>query len=396
MWSMVILLLILETGFEKPRIVVADFKCYSTNMKVKELAKGIPELLTLALTSRGKGNIDVVERAELKRIIGEMKLGLSGLVDEKTMVKIGKMLGANMMVAGGVYDAGEYKLKLTSRLINIEKAKVEQTYEVESSIDNVFDAINELAEKIIAFWSCGLKIDTYWVKGKVFINGKYVGITPISLSGITPGTYDIEIKRSGYSEVLMHVVLNKGEIFKRNILLVPPSNILWNYVRLKHKDEVYSKNLQSASCLSCIGCLMILGGAYAGDEGGALLAAGTLLGAIGFSLFSFFDEKSERVKDKLEEIESTYPWLKEHYADVKNIKIGCILEQADEGAKIIALNKDYPGYLNGLKIGDVIVKVNGKRCSLVEDVIRELRRSKNIVLTVKRGENIIDIPIKCR
>lgn len=46
------------------------------------------------------GKIDVVEREAIERILKEQKLSMTGLIDTGKAVKIGKMLGANVVIFG--------------------------------------------------------------------------------------------------------------------------------------------------------------------------------------------------------------------------------------------------------------------------------------------------------
>jgi curli biogenesis system outer membrane secretion channel CsgG len=55
-----------------------------------------------ALLDKGAGQIRLFERKELEKVLGEQKLGSSGLVDESTAVQMGKLVGARYMITGKV------------------------------------------------------------------------------------------------------------------------------------------------------------------------------------------------------------------------------------------------------------------------------------------------------
>jgi len=74
----------------------------------------------------------VVERDQLDKVLSEQKLGMSGLIDESTVVEAGKLLGANYMIISKITEKrnipmgrsahGVY-LEVSSRLVNIESGE---------------------------------------------------------------------------------------------------------------------------------------------------------------------------------------------------------------------------------------------------------------------------------
>ncbi|MCU0844818.1 MAG: CsgG/HfaB family protein [Spirochaetes bacterium] len=46
------------------------------------------------------GRVDVVEREALERILREQNLSMTGLIDDKSAVKVGKLLGADVILVG--------------------------------------------------------------------------------------------------------------------------------------------------------------------------------------------------------------------------------------------------------------------------------------------------------
>jgi TolB-like protein len=68
--------------------------------------------------------VSVVDRRELELIRQEENFQLSGEVSDKSMVSIGKKLGAQMIVSGSLRNMGE-EYKFTARILNVETAQVE-------------------------------------------------------------------------------------------------------------------------------------------------------------------------------------------------------------------------------------------------------------------------------
>ena len=81
------------------------------------------------LTNSVADYVTVVERDQLDKIIAEQNLGMTGLIDESTVVEAGKLLGANYVVISkitekinipmGMSSYGVY-LEVSSRLVNAE------------------------------------------------------------------------------------------------------------------------------------------------------------------------------------------------------------------------------------------------------------------------------------
>lgn len=97
---------------ERPRVVVLDFPVANGAYEgwhgwgygggETHISSALQELMTTSLLTKGEGKIRLIERKQLESIIGEQKLGASGLVDEATAVKMGKLIGCRYMVVGKV------------------------------------------------------------------------------------------------------------------------------------------------------------------------------------------------------------------------------------------------------------------------------------------------------
>lgn len=65
----------------------------------------------------------VVEREKLLLVLEELKLGTTGLVDRSTQLRVGRMLGARLMVFGGYQIIGDF-MRLDIRLVDVETGKL--------------------------------------------------------------------------------------------------------------------------------------------------------------------------------------------------------------------------------------------------------------------------------
>jgi curli biogenesis system outer membrane secretion channel CsgG len=90
----------------KPRVAVLEFKNKASNYSWNwyNAGRGAQDMLVTELVKTGRYR--VIEREQLAAIMQEKNLSLSGDVDPRTAVKIGKMLGVEYLVTGAVTQLG--------------------------------------------------------------------------------------------------------------------------------------------------------------------------------------------------------------------------------------------------------------------------------------------------
>ncbi|MFH1541109.1 MAG: CsgG/HfaB family protein [Elusimicrobiota bacterium] len=89
----------------------------------------VAEYLTTKIVERGK--LQVVERTLLNKIMDEMKLGKSGIIDQETTKELGKILGVDAIVTGVLIEESERrnskktkKVDINTRVIKIETGDI--------------------------------------------------------------------------------------------------------------------------------------------------------------------------------------------------------------------------------------------------------------------------------
>jgi curli biogenesis system outer membrane secretion channel CsgG len=90
---------------DKPRIAVLEFKNKADNQWwYHGGAEAAQDVFVTELVKSGK--FRVVEREQLEALMQEKNLSLSGDVDPKSAVRIGKLLGVNYLLTGAVTEYG--------------------------------------------------------------------------------------------------------------------------------------------------------------------------------------------------------------------------------------------------------------------------------------------------
>jgi curli biogenesis system outer membrane secretion channel CsgG len=100
---------------------------------------------------RKKENVTLVERERLVRILEELHLGTTAVVDEATRLKLGKMAGARWMVFGG-YQVIADQMRLDLRLVEVETGRVRKAVQkktVGAGITAWTEAARKAAEDLL-------------------------------------------------------------------------------------------------------------------------------------------------------------------------------------------------------------------------------------------------------
>lgn len=104
----------------KKTIAVVDFTDLQGN--ITELGRFLAEELSSELVNAGKA-FEVVDRMHLRSILSEHKLSLTGLMDPKTVKKLGQISGVDAILIGTVTPFGE-SIRLSVKVLATDTAKI--------------------------------------------------------------------------------------------------------------------------------------------------------------------------------------------------------------------------------------------------------------------------------
>jgi TolB-like protein len=134
----------LRTTIEPNAVAVLYFINLTKQPDLDPLQKGIAVMLITDL-SKVK-SLAVVERIRLQALVEEMKLGASGLVEESSASRVGRLLGAHWLV-GGTIQAGSLKLK--SNVLDVSTAQITGQAEVEGILEELLRMEKDLVFELI-------------------------------------------------------------------------------------------------------------------------------------------------------------------------------------------------------------------------------------------------------
>ncbi|PKN56123.1 MAG: hypothetical protein CVU56_17655 [Deltaproteobacteria bacterium HGW-Deltaproteobacteria-14] len=135
------------------RIAVMDFAPAAEGEAMESLGKGLASMLTTDLT--GVEGFELVERARLEDVVGELKLGKSGLVDATTAAKLGKLVAASHLVVGTFTVVGA-TMRLDARLVSVKDGKIALTAQIEGEKDAFFELEKGLVQRLVG--ALGVKL----------------------------------------------------------------------------------------------------------------------------------------------------------------------------------------------------------------------------------------------
>lgn len=114
------------------RVAVTDFP--DLQEVVSELGRYVAERLTTRLSQ--DPTFWVIERRRLGQLLGELRFGMSDLVDPAKAKQLGKMVGVEAIVVGSISDLGN-QVDLYARMIEIETGRLLSGASVTISKDQI-------------------------------------------------------------------------------------------------------------------------------------------------------------------------------------------------------------------------------------------------------------------
>jgi len=112
---------------------------------LEALTIGIQQMLLTELEQNSA--LRIVERSQLREILGELDLAVSGRVEAATAAQVGKIVGARYMVTGVFIDLnGDFRMD--GRIVDVETSEILKTAQVRDRIDNLYELLFDLAASI--------------------------------------------------------------------------------------------------------------------------------------------------------------------------------------------------------------------------------------------------------
>ena len=133
-----------ETSSSKDTVSVLYFDNTTKNREFDWLSKGITDMLISEIAESGA--VDVVERANLKKVLEEQELSLTGLTDDKKAIELGKLMSASKLIYGSFIIQGNI-IVINGKITDTEKGKILSVFSVKGPVESILVLQDELSMK---------------------------------------------------------------------------------------------------------------------------------------------------------------------------------------------------------------------------------------------------------
>jgi TolB-like protein len=140
-------LLPLASDIKTYTIAVMPFTNLSGQKEYDWLSIGIGEVLTTKLGSLSC--FRMVERIKISEALKEIELGQTGLIDEATAPKVGKMIGAEKLVIGS-FQISEQNIRIDARLLDVETGRVRVFAGANGELEKIFEVQDRISTSFLA------------------------------------------------------------------------------------------------------------------------------------------------------------------------------------------------------------------------------------------------------
>jgi len=128
------------------RLAIIYFDNSGGEPSMDKLKKGLADMLITDLSNVNM--LDIVERDKLETILKEQKLSNSKDFDPNTAAKVGKLLGAQIILTGGYFEMMG-SLRIDARFIDVQTGKILKSDGVDGQTSSFFKIQKQLSWKII-------------------------------------------------------------------------------------------------------------------------------------------------------------------------------------------------------------------------------------------------------
>lgn len=128
------------------RVAIIYFDNSSGEAALDKLKKGLADMMISDMS--GIQMLSIVERDRLETILKEQKLNNTSAFDAGTASKLGKLLGAQVILTGAYFEMLG-SLRIDARFIDVETGKILKSDGVEGEVSNFFKIQKQLTWKII-------------------------------------------------------------------------------------------------------------------------------------------------------------------------------------------------------------------------------------------------------
>lgn len=222
----------------KKTVAVADFANTSSSRSLDYLRTALPESVSGTLSSSRE--ITVVERSQLKKILKELELEQSGVIDAGQVSRAGKLARADVLLLGSFTGNAE-SIQVTLKAVDAATGAVLESRSVTAPLATVLDEAGKAAlamSSAIAGGKSGRLTVTSAPDGaELLIDGIVVGKTPVVEYKLSAGKHSLFLRRSGYQEVEHEITIAPGATERLNEAMAPAREAVQVFVGFGYQRQ---------------------------------------------------------------------------------------------------------------------------------------------------------------
>lgn len=182
-------------------VAVLNFTNASGTASLDYLKSALPESVSATLSQNN--SVKVVERSQIARVLSEIQLEQSGVLDGGEVSRAGKLARADVLLIGQ-FSGNPERLTVVLKAVDVATGIVLDGRTVETGLADVLTQSGQAANSMMAVVSgkdlAFLTISSVPDDADVLIDGSLVGRTPLVEYKVSAGEHRVFIKKKGYKE----------------------------------------------------------------------------------------------------------------------------------------------------------------------------------------------------
>ena len=134
-------------GIQPGSVAVLYFKNETGDTAYAALSKGIAELFISDLLKLRR--LKVIERVQLQKLLEEMKLGLTGIIDEKEAPRIGRLLRVEKIVNGSYSILPDEKIRIDVVVVDTVSGRIMDKFSEADSLKRFYSLEKSVLMKVL-------------------------------------------------------------------------------------------------------------------------------------------------------------------------------------------------------------------------------------------------------
>ena len=127
-------------------VLILPFHVATEEPGYEALGEALQELLVADLSAFPE--IEVVDRKHLDEVLKEHELSLSGLAEKATQIKVGRLLGARLLLSG-TFTLVNSTIKINGHLFEVASSQLVRSREVTGKVEEWLDLERQLARRLV-------------------------------------------------------------------------------------------------------------------------------------------------------------------------------------------------------------------------------------------------------